>query len=230
MIRASFFPSTTKGPPVTHVWYAAYGSNLHARRLAYYIEGGTPPGTGHTYPGFRDRTPPLKTTPLTLPGSIYFAWQSPVWTGGVAFYADRPQDSWVKGAAARGYLLTYQQFSDLATQEMYRIPGETPDLDVEEIVANGKLQIGPGRYETLVHVNDVDGFPVVTFTSPWDTATVQIQKPSARYLGMLAAGLYESHKWEVSVILTYLSKLPGVEGRWDPEELHALVEAAAQMP
>lgn len=47
---------------------------------------------------------------------------------------------------------------------------------------------------------------------------------------MLAAGLYESHKWEVSVILTYLSKLPGVEGRWDPEELHALVEAAAQMP
>lgn len=66
---------------MTHVWYCAYGSNLHARRLAYYAEGGTPPGTTHTYPGFRDRTPPLKTTPLTLPGTVYFAWQSLVWTG-----------------------------------------------------------------------------------------------------------------------------------------------------
>ncbi|MGY4103787.1 histone deacetylase [Nocardia sp. R16R-3T] len=214
---------------MTHVWYAAYGSNLNARRLAYYIDGGTPPGTGHTYPGFRDRTPPLKTKPLTLPGSIYFAWQSPVWTGGVAFYATSPADGWVRGAAARGYLLTYQQFSDLCTQEMYRIPGETPDLDVDEIISTGKVQLGQGRYETLVHVDDMDGFPVMTFTSPWDPATVELRKPSARYLGMLAAGLRESHRWGDDAVVEYLSKLPGVQGHWDHTELHALAETDVQL-
>ncbi|WP_405137682.1 histone deacetylase [Nocardia sp. NBC_01388] len=207
---------------MTHVWYCAYGSNLHARRLAYYAEGGTPPGTTHTYPGFRDRTPPLKTTPLTLPGTVYFAWQSLVWTGGVAFYTDRPEPGWPRGAAARGYLLTRQQFSDLLTQEMHRIPSRTTDFDIDAVLDTGRVQFGPGRYETVVHVDDLDGFPVLTFTSPWDPATVVLQKPSARYLGMLAAGLRESHGWGHARIFGYLSELPGVRGYWEPSELYGL--------
>ncbi|WP_212761190.1 histone deacetylase [Nocardia uniformis] len=211
---------------MTHVWYAAYGSNLYARRLAYYLEGGTPPGTGHTYPGFRDRTPPVRTTPLTLPGTVYFAWQSQVWTGGVAFYADKPNNGWPTGTAARGYLLTRQQFSDLLTQEMYRIPGEAPEFDIDEVLHAGRVQFGPGRYETLVHVDDLDGCPVLTFTSPWDTATVALRKPAARYLGMLAGGLRESHRWGAGQIFDYLAGLPGVHGNWEPDELAALAEAA----
>ncbi|MCU1644155.1 MAG: hypothetical protein JWN03_4430 [Nocardia sp.] len=210
------------GGAAAHVWYCAYGSNMHASRLAYYAEGGTPPGTGHTYPGFRDRTPPLKTTPLTLPGTIYFAWQSLVWTGGVAFYTDHPNNSWPPGAAARGYLLTRQQFSDLLTQEMYRIPGETPEFDIDAVLDSGRVQFGPGRYETVVHVGDLEGFPVLTFTSPWDPATVELQKPSARYLGMLTAGLRESHRWGRDQTFDYLSELPGVQGHWERSELYAL--------
>ncbi|WP_306358974.1 MULTISPECIES: histone deacetylase [unclassified Nocardia] len=204
------------------MWYAAYGSNLHAARLAYYLEGGTPPGTGHTYPGFRDRTPPLKSIPLTLPGTVFFTWQSPVWTGGVAFYAAQPQPSWPTGTAARGYLITEQQFSDLHTQEMYRIPGEAPDLSLDEVLETGRVQLGPGRYETLVHVDDYDGFPVLTFTAPWDLNEVVLNKPSARYLGMLAAGLREAHRWDAATIYDYLSKLPGVRGLWAAEELRAI--------
>ncbi|GAB4590394.1 hypothetical protein [Nocardia sp. IFM 10818] len=222
--------SSTKGIPLSHIWYAAYGSNLHARRLAYYLEGGTPPGTDHTYPGFRDRTPPLKTTPLTLPGTVYFAWQSPVWTGGVAFYADQPHNGWPRGAAARGYLLTRQQFSDLLTQEMYRIPGEVPEFDIDAVLEDGRVQFGEGRYETLVHVDNFDGFPILTFTSPWDTATVELRKPSARYLGMLAEGLRESHQWEDSQIFDYLSKLPGVQDFWETSELRALAATTAELP
>jgi hypothetical protein len=209
-----------------YVWYASYGSNLHADRLTYYIEGGTPPGTDHLYPGMRDRTPALKTRALTLPGSIYFAWQSPVWTGGVAFYAAEPPPSWTTGAAARGYLLTAGQFADLQTQEMYREPGT--ELDLTEVLRTGRSQLGPGRYETLIHADDLDGWPVLTFTSPWNPATVQLNKPARRYLQMIAGGLHESHGWSAREILGYLSKLPGIEGTWDERELRNLVSEALE--
>lgn len=212
---------------MSHVWYAAYGSNLHAARLAYYREGGTLPGTTHTYAGFRDRTPPLKTQALTLPGTIYFAWESPVWTGGAAFYADQPADGWPKGAAARGYLLTYEQFSDLVTQEMYRTPGT--DLDIPALVEAGKTRLGPGRYETVVSVGDIDGYPALTFTSPWDPSTVELNRPSGRYLSMLATGLRESHQWSPGEVFSYLSKLPGVQGHWDIRELRALIEQGSDL-
>lgn len=211
-----------------YLWYAAYGSNLHARRLTYYIEGGTPPGTGHTYPGFRDPTPPLKTQPLTLPGTIYFAWDSPVWTGGVAFYATNPQPHWPQGAAARGYLLTPGQFSDLLAQEMYREPHG--DLDFAEVLDAGHSQLGPGRYETLVQATELDGWPVLTFTSPWDPATVELQRPSARYLQMITSGLHESHQWSGGNVFGYLSKLPGVQENWDKKELHQLIDEALENP
>lgn len=208
-----------------HVWYAAYGSNLHAERLTYYVEGGTPPGTGHTYPGFRDRTPPLKTLPLTMPGSIYFAWNSPVWTGGVAFYApDHQRPDWPDGAAMRGYLLTTSQFSDLLTQEMYRTPKS--DLDLTEVLETGRSSLGPGRYETLVKAGEVEGVPVLTFTSPWDVRSVELRSPSTRYLGMISTGLAESHDWSANEIKSYLAERPGIRGEWSDSDLTELVRQA----
>ncbi|GAB2730564.1 histone deacetylase [Nocardia thraciensis] len=209
-----------------HVWYAAYGSNLFERRFDYYREGGNPPGTGRVYPGFRDPTPPRASRPITLPGTIYFSWESPVWTGGIAFYAHNPADGWPVAAAARGYLLTVEQFDDLLAQEMYRVPGATAGLDLGEVVRRGKVGLGDGRYETLLHVADLDGFPVLTFTSPWDPETVELNRPTARYLGMLAAGLRESHGWTSGKILSYLAELPGVQGFWSLGELTEVVGAS----
>ncbi|WP_036567060.1 hypothetical protein [Nocardia sp. BMG51109] len=206
----------------SHVWYAAYGSNLFERRFSYYREGGNPPGTPRTYPGFRDSTPPLATRPLTLPGTVYFAWESPVWTGGIAFYAHRPAAEWPVGAAARGYLLTVQQFDDLLAQEMHRAPGATPDLDLDEVVGKGVVRLGDGRYETLLHVADLGDVPVLTFTSPWDPETVELNEPTPHYLSMLAAGLRESHGWGRAEVASYLSELPGVQGLWQREDLDHL--------
>ncbi|NKY88354.1 histone deacetylase [Nocardia veterana] len=206
------------------VWYAAYGSNLFEKRFRYYRAGGNPPGTPRIYPGFRDPTPPARNRPLMLPGCIYFAWESPVWSGGgVAFYSHRPPPRWPLGAAARGYLLTVEQFSDLMAQEMHRAPGEVPEFDPAEVVRQGMLRLGDGRYETLWHVDDVDGFPVLTFSSPWDPEYTRLNKPSARYLHMLAAGLHESHGWDADTIVGYLAELPGVQGNWLFDDLRILV-------
>ncbi|MGM7646192.1 histone deacetylase [Nocardia sp. JW2] len=201
------------------IWYAAYGSNMCAARFDYYRLGGTPPGTDHLYAGFRDPTPPAKTTALTVPGTVYFAWQSPVWTGGVAFYTDQPAPGWPNGAVARGYLLTLDQFADLLDQEMYRTPGR--GFDVSRVVEEGRVRFGPGRYETVVHLGDEDGVPILTFTAPWLPEAVEVQPPSARYLAMIGAGLREGQGWDTDRIVDYLRVRPGVAGQWDERELRA---------
>ncbi|MEV6063534.1 histone deacetylase [Nocardia asteroides] len=204
-----------------HVWYAAYGSNMLAARFAYYRHGGTPPDTTHTYPGFGDRAEPAAIAPLTLPGSLYFAWQSQVWTGGVAFYAERPAPGWATGVAARGYLLTVDQFGDLLAQEMYRTPGGGFDLD--RVLAEGTVRLGPGRYETVLWTGTEAGIPVLTFTAPWLPESVELRRPAARYLAMIGAGLREAHGWDTERIVDYLRVRPGIAGHWDPAGLRRAV-------
>src|SRR3954470_2392299 len=149
---------------MSHVWYVSYGSNMCASRFACYIQGGTPPGGSRANPGARDRTLPARSIPVDLPGTVYFAGESPQWGGGVAFYDHtRPGRT-----AARGYLVTAAQLADIAAQEMYRVPQEGDPLEevVSSPLAGGRHQHGPGRYETLVEVGRHDDVPLLTFTSP----------------------------------------------------------------
>src|SRR5436309_15910174 len=121
------------------VWYVSYGSNMHLARLTAYLAGGTPPGGDRVHSGARDPRPPRRDRAVWLPGGIYFATHSPVWHGGRAFY-----DPNLPGrAAARGWLITARQFSDIAAQEMYRQPGA--ELDLSVVLATGRDRIGDGR-------------------------------------------------------------------------------------
>jgi hypothetical protein len=188
-----------------HIWYVSYGSNMSATRLTCYLEGGCPPGGSRANPGARDPRPPRATVPVDLPGSVYFAGESPQWGGGVAFYDhETPGPS-----AARGYLVTAEQFADIAAQEMHRIP-EAGD-PIEEVLlnglANGRHRLGPGRYETLVEVGRRDGVPMLTFTAPDGIDHVPHNRPRAAYLAMLSDGLRESHGWDQEQIDAYFARL-----------------------
>ncbi len=191
-----------------HVWYVSYGSNMSAARLACYLCGGRPPGGSRTNPGARDASPPLRTSPVDLPGTLYFAGQSPQWGGGVAFY-----DHATPGfAAARGYLITVGQLVDINAQEMYREPvGDEPlELLLRRPLPGGRHRLGVGRYETLVEVGLLDGRPLLTFTSPDGAADVEHTKPSRRYLEAMAAGLREARGWGDVEVDDYLAGvLPG---------------------
>lgn len=199
------------------VWYAAYGSNLHLSRLSCYLAGGRPPGGRVDYPGCRDPRPPQRTRPVTLPGELYFALESPVWTGGTAFYDPDGGGS----TAARAYLVTVGQFADVAAQEMHRPPER--DLALDEVFAAGRAALGPGRYETLVCAGEVAGYPVLTFTAPWRRTEVPGNPPVASYLRHLAAGLAESHGWSAPRIADYLATRPGAAGHWSAEAVAALL-------
>ncbi|HKS49974.1 MAG TPA: histone deacetylase [Amycolatopsis sp.] len=195
------------------VWYVSYGSNMNAARFGCYLAGGTPDGGKRAFPGCRDPQAAIATRGHELPGGIYFATESLVWGGGRAFY-----DPALPGTApARAYLITAGQFSDVAAQEMYREPDG--DLDLSAVLAAGRAELGPGRYETLLCAGELDGYPVLTFTAPWSSTDVDLLAPSAAYLRMLATGLCEAHGWDIPRVADYLATCPGAAGTWTAESI-----------
>lgn len=187
------------------VWYVSYGSNMSRTRLATYIAGGRPPGAATTYVGARDATLPVHDVPVVLPGRLYFAGRSSVWGGGVAFYDhDSPGPT-----EARAYLISAEQFADVAAQEMHRIP--EPGDPLEEVVINGletgRHEAGPGHYETLIEVGRRDGLPMLTFTAPHGFDAVPHTRPSAAYRAMLAEGLRESRNWSTAQVEAYFARV-----------------------
>ncbi|GHF37602.1 hypothetical protein FHX82_006368 [Amycolatopsis bartoniae] len=199
------------------VWYVSYGSNMNAARFGCYLSGGMPDGGRLAFPGCRNPEWPLRSLGCELPGGIYFATESLTWGGGRAFY-----DPALPGtAAARAYLITAGQFSDVVAQEMYREPGA--DLDLTAALATGRATLGPGRYETLVCAGELDGHPLLTFTAPWEWTDVELLAPSAPYLRMLASGLCEAHGWDRARAAAYLAARPGAAGTWTAEGILAVV-------
>jgi hypothetical protein len=211
----------SQAPSTELVWYASYGSNMNPQRLSCYLHGGAPDGGVMTLPGCRDITPPRKSVPLLLPGLLYFATESAVWTGGRAFYDPDIADH----TAAHAYLLTAAQFSDIAAQEMYREPGT--DLDFSTALGPGRARFGPGRYETLVCAGTRDGYPILTFTAPWGCRDVPGNPPAAAYLQHLARGLIASHGWTVQRTATYLATRPGADLTWTTGSVVALLSEDA---
>ncbi|WP_328698829.1 histone deacetylase [Brevibacterium rongguiense] len=185
------------------VWYVSYGSNMARDRLACYLRGGRPSGALITYEGARDPSPPRAEMGVELPGRLYFAGESRVWGGGMAFY-----DHDVPGPTpAKAYLVTAGQFADIAAQEMHRVPD--PQDPIEEVVVGmeegARHAAGPGRYETLIDVGHRDGLPMLTFTAPDGLGAIEHTAPTSGYLAMLRAGLREAHGWDDGAIAAHLA-------------------------
>ncbi|GAA4660758.1 histone deacetylase [Gordonia humi] len=189
------------------LWYVSYGSNLCADRLACYLRGGRPDGGLRDYPGARDPAPPVDSRAVTLPGGIFFAGESRTWRGGMAFY-----DHTVAGPApAAAYLITVEQFADVAAQESDREP--VADGPVEAAVRDPRLLrddgdthvVDDGLYGRLLRVATVDGVPALTFTSVHGTDSVDHTAPSTAYLAMIGRGLRETHGWTDDRIAAYFA-------------------------
>lgn len=201
---------------MTDLWYAAYGSNLSRERFTTYLSGGRPVGAAREYPGARDRRPPSDDRALLLPGRIFFAGLSLTWGGGMAFY-----DPDAAGTVyARAYRITAAQFSDVAAQEMRRPPGA--DLDLEPVLLRHRHTYGPGRYETLHLVGELEERPVLTFTAPTDHGLVP-NPPAAGYLATIARGLREGHGLDDGAVADYLAAASATAGRQlsRPSTVHA---------
>jgi hypothetical protein len=201
------------------IWYVAYASNLAMARFGCYVSGGRPAGGSRDYAGCRDPSDPARALGVEVPGGLVFAEESRVWGGGMAFY-DRAAPG---VAACRAYLVTTEQFGDIAAQERRLPPGGefAEDLagllpDVESLVT-----IGPGRYETVVRLGELDGAPMFTITHH-DVGSLRLAAPTAPYLHWISIGLHEAHGYDGARIARYLAAAPGIRGAWAEADLEAL--------
>lgn len=146
-----------------NVYYASYGSNLFVERFSAYIEGGQPEGSARADVGCRDKTLPTENLPVALNGTIHYAGESKVWTGGPAFL-----DTSTSGKSlGRAYRVTASQFEDVVAQECdYEVGSK--NIDFNKVIDEGKL-VESGIYGTLVHAGDYNNAPVFTFTSAFTT-------------------------------------------------------------
>jgi hypothetical protein len=196
------------------VWYAAYGSNLHAARFNCYISGGRPPGARRTYLGCRDQSPPRRDIGIHLSGGLTFAGESTVWGGGMAFYDPHADGE----LAARAYMLTFGQLSDVVSQEVRRPVGNDLSLD------SGVDHQWPTKshvYETFLYLEDRDGIPMFTITSLQKLDPVP---PSAAYLRTMLNGLGEAFGWTEEARVRYLLRARGVTPTWSVGRLVELCD------
>jgi hypothetical protein len=204
------------------IWYVAYGSNLAMSRFRCYLSGGRPVGGARAYVGCRDPNDPARAEGVEVQGGIVFASESGVWGGGMAFF-----DRALPGVAAcRAYLVTADQFGDIAAQERRRAPGGefARDLagllpDVETVVATG-----PGHYETVVRLGELDDAPMFTITHH-DVPALTLATPTATYLQWIAVGLREAHAYDDATIARYLAAAPGAAEVWSEAEIKELIRS-----
>ncbi len=196
------------------VWYVAYASNMNSERFACYVAGGRPRGAQRTYTGCRDLSPPRHDIGIHVDGGLVFAGTSTVWGGGVAFY-----NPGVPGRlAARAYLITFGQFSDVVAQEIKRPVGSPLPTDGR---TGPRWSVRSHVYETVLNIGEKAGLPMLTITS---LQTLKPAPPSAAYLRTMMGGLGETFDWEPDAQARYLMKATGIAPTWTAERLAELSE------
>ena len=101
---------------------------------------------------------------------------------------------------------------------MWRDPGA--DHDLTEVLTQGRQVLGPGRYETLHLVGELEGRPVVTFSAE-DPAELGPGEPAPAYLATMARGLRRVHDLDDEAVVDYLLGASGISQ--DRERVRAAI-------
>nr|WP_309101474.1 hypothetical protein [Fredinandcohnia onubensis] len=198
-----------------YVWYASYGSNINRDRFLCYIKGGRPKGSTETEVGCKDTSSPIDEGIFTIPYPLYFAKEARRWDSkGVAFIDGSPTED--AHTYSKKYLITFEQFIDVLKQEN---SGMLIDIDLQKEVKESGSMIFREQawYGRIMYLGDDGGYPIFTFTAPWDIETVAFNKPSSEYLDTIISGLKEYYSKEE--IIQYLENKPGITGNYSTEEL-----------
>jgi hypothetical protein len=94
-------------------------------------------------------------------------------------------------------------------------------FDMDEVINNGSKVFRDAWYGNIVYLGEEKGFPVFTFTAPWNINDVEAKKPSHAYLTTIIKGLKENNSNEE--IFQYLQTKPGIKDHYTDDELKRLI-------
>ena len=209
---------------INEVWYACYGSNIREERFMCYIQGGTPPGALKNFSGCKDTAEPKESRKIAIDHEMYFAKESPTWNGGGICFLNPEKDTSAK-TLGRTYLINSGQFIDLVRQEL-KFEGEI-EIDFEELAREGYYNcLNEGRYGLLLFLGEINGVPVVTFTSEVFLED-EINRPDKAYMSTIIKGLQEIYDLKDRELHEYLHKKTGVSSKISEDELFELIKAAS---
>ena len=204
------------------IWYACYGSNIREERFMCYINGGTPPGAFMNFEGCSDKTKPKASGKFIIDHEVYFAKRSVTWGGGGICFLKSEKNEQAK-TLGRRYLINESQFRDLVRQEL-KFKGSI-EIDFEELFKKGRYDCHTdGRYGLLLYLGDIDGKPVITFTSELFLED-EINPPSAAYLKTIYLGLKEIYDLDDSEIFNYFRTKIGVKNYLQDSEVQNIISA-----
>ena len=182
-------------------------------RFRCYLAGGRPDGGTRDYAGCRDPRDPAGRSASSAPGRLVFA-------GRVGRLGRRHgvlrRASAAGAVACRAYLVTAEQFADVAAQEMRREPGGEFAQALAAVLPDGRRAAhdgsrplrdgGPPRH--------AGGRPMFTVTNG-DIGSLDARRTERRRTcGRIAAGSREAHGWDDARIASYLAAAPGARESW----------------
>lgn len=201
-----------------YVWYASYGSNINMDRFLCYIKGGKTVGSTKVETGCKDSSLPIDESTFTINHPLYFSKEAAKWeSGGVAFLGlNEDKDSITY---SKKYLITLEQFLEVLEQENNGIGF---DFDLEEVKKKGSIIFRNNSwYGNILYLAEEKGYPIFTFTAPWEMGDVEYKKPSHAYLTTIINGLKDDYSNEE--INHYLQNKPGIKGKYSDDELASII-------
>lgn len=200
-----------------YVWYASYGSNINTQRFLCYIKGGRPEGSSKVETGCKDPSLPVDESMFTINLPLYFAKEAAKWESqGVAFIGLN-QNTGAK-TLSKKYLITMEQFLDVVKQENN---GVDLEVDLNEVRRNGSKIFRQAWYGNVLYLGEDKGYPIYTFTAPWDIEDVEWKKPSHPYLTTIVKGLKQDYS--AQEVYEYFKTKPGIKNNYSDEELAGVI-------
>jgi len=203
------------------LWYATYGSKVNRDHFLEYIRGGKSAFDGQTYPGCRNKQDPIRDYALVVSHELYFAKNSVPWGGAMAFV--RPEESRSQ-TLGRAYLITAEQFVDIACQQNARRPGD-PEFVMNYTYSEGVKEsyfnrsdpakpLGQGKhwYARILKIGTRESWPVFTVTAEWP-GYGEINAPGRTYLKAIAHGIQQMGRISEQAMVEYFTGKIGVKDR-----------------
>ena len=175
------------GEAPEHVWYVAYGSNLHEARFLAYLTGCGDDEPWGPHRGAADKSPPVADRRVEVSHSVRFGGNSQRWGGGCCFCPVEPVPDGRLTPVGRAWLVTVSQLADIITQEN-RLPPDAVTMPDRFPEPGNSVRVLDGPIDRLLTLQPLDDIPAVTLAS---TDLPPITPPAPCYRSVLATGMAE---------------------------------------